>query len=66
MAGRFDRITAPELEHFIIADVQLTGVTLGSGAYGSVQEVNTPFTTAAAKILHPHLINLDSSQKVAI
>ncbi len=36
------RITAPELEQFIVATVQLTGRVLGAGAYGSVEEVETP------------------------
>ena len=34
-----DRVTAPKLEQFVVSNVQLTGVTLGAGAYGSVDEV---------------------------
>ena len=64
MAARVNRITAPQLEQFIVVDVQLTGVTLGAGAYGSVEEVEIFGTRAAAKKLHTQLINLGSSQQV--
>ena len=46
------RITAPELEQFVGVDVQLTGTTLGAGAYGSVEEVEIPGARVAAKKLH--------------
>ncbi len=58
------RITAPELEQFIVATVQLTGRVLGAGAYGSVEEVEIPGATVAAKKLHQQLINLGSPQQV--
>ncbi len=58
------RITAPELEQFIVATVQLTGRVLGEGAYGSVEEVEIPGATVAAKKLHPQLVKLGSSQQV--
>ena len=58
------RLTAPQLEQFIVADVQLTGVTLGAGAYGSVEEVEIPGARVAAKKLHTELINLGSPQQV--
>ena len=58
------RVTAPELEQFVLASVQLTGVTLGAGAYGSVEEVEIPGARVAAKKLHSQLINLGSSQQV--
>ncbi len=60
-----DRITAPELEQFIVATVQLTGRVLGAGAYGSVEEVEIPGATVAAKKLHQQLVNLGSPQQVA-
>ena len=60
-----NRITAPELEQFIVARVQLTGRILGAGAYGSVEEVEIPGATVAAKKLHQHLVNLGSPQQVA-
>ena len=60
-----DRVTALELEQFIVVGVQLTGVTLGAGAYGSVEEVEIPGARVAAKKLHPQLINLGSPQQVA-
>ncbi len=58
------RITAaPELEQFIVATVQLTGRVLGAGAYGSVEEVEIPGATVAAKKLHQQLVNLGSPQQ---
>ena len=59
------RITAPELEQFIVATVHLTGRILGAGAYGSVEEVEIPGATVAAKKLHQQLVNLGSTQQVA-
>ena len=58
------RVTTSQLEQFIVADVQLTGITLGAGAYGSVEEVELPGAKIAAKKLHPQLINLGSPQQV--
>ena len=56
----------PELEPFIVVgNVQLTGITLGAGAYGSVEEVEIPGARVAAKKLHSELINLSSPQQVA-
>ena len=60
------RVTAPELEQFIVVNVQLTGVTLGNGAYGSVEEVEIPGARVAAKKLHTQLINLGSPQQVLV
>ena len=59
-----NRITAPQLEQFVVVDVQLTGATLGAGAYGSVEEVKIPGARVAAKKLHTQLINLGSPQQV--
>ncbi len=47
-----NRITAPELEQFVVTTVELTGHVLGAGAYGSVEEVEIPGATVAAKKLH--------------
>ncbi|XP_064388827.1 probable serine/threonine-protein kinase drkD [Halichondria panicea] len=58
------RITAPELEQFIVATVELTGRVLGAGAYGSVEEVEIPGATVAAKKLHQQLVNLGSPRQV--
>ena len=66
MATQKNRIMAPELEQFIVVDVQLTGISLGAGAYGSVEEVKIPGARVAAKKLHIQLINLGSPQQVAI
>ena len=60
------RVTAPELEQFVVVDVRLTGVNLGAGAYGSVEEVEIPGARVAAKKLHTQLINLGSPQQVSI
>ncbi|XP_064397265.1 probable serine/threonine-protein kinase drkD [Halichondria panicea] len=59
-----NRITAPELEQFIVATVELTGRVIGAGAYGSVEEVEIPGATVAAKKLHQQLVNLGSPQQV--
>ena len=59
-----NRITAPELEQFLVATVELTGRVLGAGAYGSVEEVEIPGATVAAKKLHQQLVNLGSPQQV--
>ncbi len=59
------RITSPELEQFTVTTVELTGRVLGAGAYGSVEEVEIPGATVAAKKLHQQLINLGSPQQVA-
>ena len=58
------KVTAPELEQFLCLNVQLTGVVLGAGAYGSVEEVKIPGARVAAKKLHRQLINLGSPQQV--
>ena len=59
-----ERVTAPELEQFVVDNVLLTGVTLGAGAYGSVEEVEIPGARVAAKKLHTQLINLGSPEQV--
>ena len=59
-----NRITAPELEQFVVATVELTGRVIGAGAYGSVEEVEIPGATVAAKKLHQQLVNLGSPQQV--
>ncbi len=61
-----ESLLRPELEQFIVATVQLTGRVLGAGAYGSVEEVEIPGATVAAKKLHQQLVNLGSPQQVAI
>ena len=61
-----NRVTAPELEQFVVVDVQLTEVSLGTGAYGSVEEVEITGARVAAKKLHTQLINLGSPQQVGI
>ena len=64
MSSQRNRIVTPELEQFVVANVQLTGVTLGAGAYGSVEEVEIPGARVAAKKIHTQLINLGSPQQV--
>ena len=41
----------PELRPFVLSDIQLTGTTIGGGAYGQVEEVTFP-VEAAAKTIH--------------
>ena len=40
----------PELRPFVLSSVQLTGTTIGHGAYGSVEEVAIPVCGAAKKV----------------
>ena len=44
----------PELEPFMLSNVQLTGTTIGAGAYGSVEEVGA---ICAAKTIHDLFLN---------
>ena len=60
-----DKVITPELEQFVLKNVRLTGVSLGAGAYGSVEEVKIPGATVAAKKLHPQLIKLDVPHQVS-
>ena len=57
-------VTAPELDQFLVDNVQLTGVNLGAGAYGSVEEVEIPGARVAAKKLHSRLVHLGSPEQV--
>ena len=41
----------PELRPFVLSDVELTGIKIGEGAYGQVDEVAFP-VGAAAKTIH--------------
>ena len=58
------RLTTPELEPFIVANVRPTGRELGAGAYGSVVEVEIPGASVAAKKLHDGLVQFGSEQQV--
>ena len=40
----------PELRPFVLSEVRLTGTRIGSGAYGSMEEVAIPVGAAAKKI----------------
>ena len=42
----------PELRPFVLSNVRLTGRKIGAGAYGSVEEVEIPGATCAAKKIH--------------
>ena len=44
----------PQLRSFVLFDAQLTGINIGGGAYGTVDEVAFP-VAAAAKTIHPIL-----------
>ena len=48
------RVTTPELEQFVISNVELTrpNIRLGAGSYGSVEEATIPGAKVAAKKLH--------------
>ena len=51
MAARFF-CDHPDLRPFVISDVHLTGKNIGSGSYGSVEEVGIPGAICAAKKIH--------------
>ena len=42
----------PALQPFVLANIRPTGRLIGSGSYGSVEEVEMPGTTCAAKKIH--------------
>ena len=42
----------PNLRPFVLSNVRLTGIRIGSGAYGSVEEVAIPGAICAAKKIH--------------
>ena len=50
----------PELRPFVLPNVRLTGMRIGAGAYGSVDEVAVPGAICAAKKIHD--IFLDRSE----
>ena len=50
----------PELQPFLLSNVRLTGVRIGAGAYGSVEEVAVPGALCAAKKIHE--VFLDRSE----
>ena len=45
-----------ELQPFIVSDVRVTGVVLGEGSYGSVEEAEIPGATCVVKKLHEALL----------
>ena len=47
----------PELSEFFLNDVRKTGKTLGSGAFGIVEELSVGGTICAGKMLHTILLN---------
>ena len=50
----------PGLQPFLLPNVRLTGVRIGAGAYGSVEEVAVPGAVCAAKKIHE--VFLDRSE----
>ena len=50
----------PELQQFLLPNLRLTGVRIGAGAYGSVEEVAVPGAICAAKKIHE--VFLDRSE----
>ena len=47
----------PELEAFVVCNVQPTGVELGNGAYGAVEEVRIPGAICAARRCTRYFLN---------
>ena len=54
----------PDLRPFVLPNVRLTGIRIGAGAYGSVDEVAIPGAICAAKKIHE--IFLDRSEIPAV
>ena len=50
----------PELRPFVLSNVRRTGIRIGAGGYGSVEEVAVPGAICAAKKIHE--IFLDRSE----
>ena len=58
--AEFLLVDNPRLEPFLLSNVRLTGVRIGAGAYGSVEEVAIPGAICAAKKIHE--VFLDRSE----
>ena len=56
----------PELQPFLLSNVRLTGVRIGAGAYGSVEEVAVPGAICAAKKIHDFFLNAAQVPRAAI
>ena len=56
----------PELQPFLLSNVRLTGVRIGAGAYGSVEEVAVPGAICAAKKIHDFFLNAAQVPRTAI
>ena len=54
----------PELQQFLVPNVHPTGRELGRGAYGTVEEVEIPGATCAAKIIHEALLRMGNEDEV--
>ena len=54
----------PELQKFVLSNVRPTGRDLGSGAYGSVEEVEIPGATCAAKRIHESLLRMGNADEI--
>lgn len=62
--GESDFHTIPELQQFVVANVQPTDRELGRGAYGTVMEVQIPGATCAAKIIHEFFLRMGNEHEV--
>ena len=47
----------PALESFVLSNVKLTGIIIGRGSYGNVEEVAIPGAVCAAKSIHDLLLD---------
>ena len=65
MAASFLR-DHPDLRPFVLSDVHPTGKIIGSGSYGSVEEVKIPGTICAAKKIHDFFQDRSQVSKVEI
>ena len=56
--------TIPELKQLVVPNVHPTGRELGRGAYGTVEVVETPGVTCAAKKTHETLLRMGNEDEV--
>ena len=56
----------PDLRPFVLPNVRLTGIRIGAGAYGSVEEVAIPGAICAAKKIHDFFQDTAQVPAVAI
>lgn len=52
-----------ELKEFFLQNITRTGISLGTGAYGDVEELSWNGTKCAGKRIHDSLLSVSSSSR---